>query len=305
MTDFKQLVDDFMANEFSNSPVTASYLGLTDYDGQLDDLSAEAFLRRDAEAAEWLARFEAVDEAGLDLDEGIDRELAISTLRGRLIHADWQVWKRDPVTYSGPILNGLFYLFLNRLRPTADLVDAAVARLEQVPAALGPRPSEPRSDARPQADRRARRGFGARRGGLRARDARRRGRDGLTRASACAQSGATAGEAFDEYVAHLEHLAQQATGEWRYGEERYSRQLREREVIDLDARSLRDMGQAEYDRLDAEMSALAMKRTRHGRLEGRPRRGERGPPADRGGDAPGVRRLDRSARGRSSPRRAW
>ena len=62
--------------------------------------------------------------------------VAIATLRGRTIATDWQVWKRDPTIYSGPILNGLFYLFLNRLRPTADLVDAAVARLEQVPRAL-------------------------------------------------------------------------------------------------------------------------------------------------------------------------
>ena len=54
-------------------------------------------------------------------------------LRGRLIVAEWQGWKRDPLTYSGPALNGVFLLFLHRLRPDEDLVDAAVSRLAQVP----------------------------------------------------------------------------------------------------------------------------------------------------------------------------
>jgi len=135
MAHLAALVNDFLANEFDISPVNASGLGLTEYDERLDDMSADAFHRRDADAAEWLKRFESA--AGeLSADDEIDRQLAISALRGRLIGADWEVWRRDPTTYSGPVLNGLFGLFLNRLRPTADLVDAAVARLEQVPRAL-------------------------------------------------------------------------------------------------------------------------------------------------------------------------
>jgi len=71
-------------------------------------------------------------------------------------------------------------------------------------------------------------------------------------------AGQAAGDAFDEYVAFLEDLLPKARGEWSYGEERYSSQLRERERLDFDARSLRDHGQREYDRLDAEMQALAL-----------------------------------------------
>ena len=69
-------------------------------------------------------------------------------------------------------------------------------------------------------------------------------------------AGAIAGDAFDEYVAYLEGLLPQCEGTWVYGEERYSRQLQEREALNFDARSLREMGQAEYERLDAEMRAL-------------------------------------------------
>jgi uncharacterized protein (DUF885 family) len=66
-----------------------------------------------------------------------------------------------------------------------------------------------------------------------------------------------AAAALDTWAAFLADLAGRATGDWRLGEERYSRILREREVLDDDARSLRERGSAEYDRLDAEMRDLA------------------------------------------------
>ena len=256
MADFAALVDDFLTNEFETSPVSASYLGLTQYDERLDDLSAEAFRKRDADAAEWLSKFE---NAGPDLsfDDEIDRELAISTLKGRLIGADWQVWRRDPTTYSGTILNSLFNLFLNRLLPAEDLVDAAVARLEQVPRAL----EQARANLDPElaAPLIVERGAGsARAGGQYVRSMLVDEGETHSQRDRLRAAGAIAGDAFDEYVAFLEGLLAQAKGTWVYGEERYSRQLREREALNFDARSLREMGQAEYDRLDAEMKQLCL-----------------------------------------------
>ena len=251
---FGQLVDDFLENEYETSPATASYLGLTQYDEQLDDMSADSYRQRDVDAANFLKRFEATD-ADLDDNEEIDRQLAISTLRGRLISADWEVWKRDPTTYSGPILNGLFYLFLNRLRPAEDLVDAAVARLEQVPRAL--EQARGSLDPRLAAPLIVERGIGsARAGGQYVRTMLADEAETDSQRDRLRTAGQIAGEAFDEYVSYLEGLLPQCQGTWVYGEERYSRQLQEREALNFDARSLREMGQAEYDRLDQEMQAL-------------------------------------------------
>lgn len=254
MADLGPLVDDFLANEWDASPVTASYLGLTQYDEKLDDMSADSFRRRDADAAEWLKRFES---AGGDLSESdeIDRQLAISAMRGRVIGADWEVWKRDPTTYSGTILNSLFYLFLNRLRPGADLVDAAVARLEQAPRAL--EQAKANLDPALAAPLIVERAIGsARAGGQYVRSMLIDEGETDSQRDALRAAGAIAGDAFDEFVAFLEGMLPQCRGTWVYGEERYSRQLREREALDHDARSLRDVGQAEYDRLDAEMKEL-------------------------------------------------
>jgi len=132
MTQLAAALDDLLASDFAASPVMASQVGRTEFDERLDDVSADAFAARDATAAALLARLDAVADEGLGADEAIDRDLARSVLRGRLILAPFAQWRRDPVTYSGPITSGLFTLFLHRLRPEADLVDAAVARLEHV-----------------------------------------------------------------------------------------------------------------------------------------------------------------------------
>ena len=256
MPDFEKLVDDFLANEFELSPVTATALGKTEYDALLDDLSAAAWHRRASDAEEWLGRFEGAADHSLGADDEIDRQLGIAISRGRIIHADWYAWKRDPTVYSGPILNGLFYLFLNRLRPNADLVDAAVSRLEQAPEAIAH--GRANLDAKLAHPLIVGRGMASVRAGARyVRDMLASEADTDSDRDRLRVAGATAGDALDEFASFLEGFVNEASGEWAYSEERYSRQLRERERLDYDARSLRDLGKAEYDRLDAEMTELA------------------------------------------------
>lgn len=252
------LIDEMLEEEFELSPVTASALGLTDYDAGMDDVSAEGFEERDRDAADFLARFVALDDAGLTADERIDRDLAIATLQGRLVMAEWRGWQRDPLTYSGPAINGVFLLFLHRLRDEQDLVDATVSRLAQVPgvfasgrANLDPALSHPIL---------VERGIGS------ARAAARYLREHLANEVRDVElgerlrfAGARAAESFEDWARFLEGFRGTAHGTWIFGEERYSRILVEREALGMDARELRERGQAELDRLDAEMSALALR----------------------------------------------
>ena len=258
MSQFAALVDEFLAEEFETSPVSASALGLTEYDNRLDDLSAETFEKRDADAEKWLARFAEVADAELDDDEQIDRDLAISVLRGRTILADWKSWRRDPMTYSNPPINGIFTLFLHRLRPEPELVEATIARLNEVPRAIeqGKANLDP-TLAHPLIVERA---LGSARGAARyARDliAAEVTDPGLR--GDVERAGAAAAEALEDWATHLEGVKDNASGSWVFGEERYTRSLRERESLAMDARELREMGRAEYDRLDAEMQELAQR----------------------------------------------
>ena len=136
MTDFAALVHDFLEEQHREHPVRASSLGLTEYDDRLDDLTAGAFERRAAARHSWLTRFAGVDPADLDFDQQIDRDLLIAGLHDEEIYDEWGIWQRSADTYLNPGMEGIFSLFLHRLRPDAELARAATARLRQIPANL-------------------------------------------------------------------------------------------------------------------------------------------------------------------------
>lgn len=253
---FTDLAESFLADEFERYPTRASGLGVQAYDGRLDDVSASAWQARDDAAADWLDRFRAVPDEGLTFDERIDRDLVISAMRGRTILAGWQNWRRDPTVSAQLALDGIFKLLLHRLRPEPELGAAIIARLEAISGAL--------DDAWANLDPALAHPLIVGRGAASARGGIRYLRDLLPQEFADAEwrarvraAAEPAAVAFEQWTARLDDLAKRATGTWQLGEERYSRLLREREVLADDARSLRDRGRAEYDRLDAEMRAMA------------------------------------------------
>src|SRR5438445_10462547 len=130
---FASLVETFLKEEYDDSPTLASSLGLTEYDERLDDTSAARFRHRIERDDAWLDQFRGVGEADLSQDERIDRELLVSVLRGRQLTQQLEFWRRQPATYLNPGLNGVFALFLHRLRPEKELAEAARSRLSQVP----------------------------------------------------------------------------------------------------------------------------------------------------------------------------
>jgi uncharacterized protein (DUF885 family) len=224
---------------------------------ELLERAREALQRaRDAAAAELLTTLDAIGDEGLTTDETIDRDLARAVLRGRTILAPFEAWRRDPMTYSAPITSGVFVLFLHRLRGEADLVDAAVSRLEAVPDVVDAGIAN--LDAALAHPLIVERGRNAARGGVRyLRDLAWQEVEDEAARERLRAAGGTAATHLERYVAHLDGLVESAHGTWQLGEERYSRILREREVLPDDARQLRERGQREFDRLDAEMRALA------------------------------------------------
>jgi uncharacterized protein (DUF885 family) len=66
---------------------------------------------------------------------------------------------------------------------------------------------------------------------------------------ALADAGADAARAFEDFGRFLETLRAEAKGDWAIGEERYSRLLREKEMLPFDARALRERGRLAWDGL--------------------------------------------------------
>jgi len=136
VTELQDLLRELVDRDLENSPVRATQLGVPGHDDRLGDYSEKALEAQETWERDLLARFEAVDSSALTADESIDLDLAISELRGRAIVHDWPDWRRSPDGYLGECLYGAFMLFLHRLRPDAELVDACVDRLAQIPAVL-------------------------------------------------------------------------------------------------------------------------------------------------------------------------
>jgi uncharacterized protein (DUF885 family) len=247
-----RLVDEYLAWQWQANPVLATALGVDGYDHLLPDLSADGYARRAREEDAWVERFRAMPDDGLNPDERIDRDLALSTLRGAQVERDWAVWRRNPDQYSGPLLNGVFVMFLHRSHPDEHLAAAAEARLRQVPDVL--------AEARRNLDPDLASPFlvGRARGQVHA---------GITYArdlvpgevaderlrSRLADAGEVAATAFEEFAAFLDELQDRAIGPYAIGEETYSALLREREGLGYGARELRERGEAAYEELAADM----------------------------------------------------
>jgi uncharacterized protein (DUF885 family) len=256
MTTFGDLVDEFLDVEFAESPVRASALGLTDYDERLDDLSEAAFDRRRASDSDWLRRFTAVPDDGLSADEVIDRDLALSILRGRHVMEDFEMWRRQPDTYLNPGMTGIFTLFLHELRPVAELVDAAIERMRQIPDNLDAGVRNLRAEHVPAIflDRAANQ---ARAGARYVAEILPGQVEDEDLSARLAEAGEATATAYEEYIAFLEEMRPRAHGEWAIGEDRYSTLLRDKELLGFDAVELRERGRAAYDELAEELTRCA------------------------------------------------
>jgi uncharacterized protein (DUF885 family) len=261
VSSFSDLAAEFLAEYHAEHPVQASALGLAAYDDLLDDLSADAFERRRNSDAAWLDRFRSVDAASLTFDEAIDRDLVVASLTERQIYDEWESWRRNPDAYMNPGLEGVFILFLHRLRPEAELVRSAVKRLEGIPTQLEAGKANLRPDLVPalllkRAVNQARAGAHYTRELLVA------GVEASNR-PALEGAGAQAADALDAYAAFLEEMEPNATGDWAFSEARYDAVLNDAELLGTTARELRERARAEIDTLTAEMRATARQISGH------------------------------------------
>lgn len=253
---FASLVKDYLDERYDESPTWASMLGLTAYDERSEDLSAEAFRRRDAAVLDWTRRFAAVRDESIDQDERIDRDVILASLRGHELTQPLLEWRRQPNTYLNPSLGGVFTLFLHRLRPERDLADAARARLHAVTKhvadgkanldlALAPRVYVDRAIGQAKAAARYARELVP--GEVKDPSLRQK----------VAEAGAVAAGAYEDFTAFLESNKARAAGDYAIGEELYTALLREKELLPFGARELQARGREQYELLANEANKIA------------------------------------------------
>ncbi len=279
---FDRDVAQFLHEYFEAEPVGATFYGLTDWDAQLPDFTADGFARREAAAWRWLEHFSATSPgsgpgpgpgsadataataataatgptAALTHDQRVDLALLLAHLGQLTATADFTHWRRYPTTY---LENGVFELFVHGTRDEAAATAAAVERVRQVPAALaaGRENLDPalvdaelvRQWALPNTAAQA----AFMREGLDAFVEEPAHREALR------QAGVEAAEAYEEFAVYLADLATKATGNFAYGGDNYDAVLRVGEGFGFDVHTLREMGREQVASLDAQMGLLAEK----------------------------------------------
>jgi len=252
------VLSQWMQEELRREPTRATSLGLDGYDHLLGDFSEGRWVGRAQDDRRTAGALAALPLAELPVDEQVDVTLVLAELAGRQVLDGWEGWRREPAWYVDPCLGGIHSLWLHRLHPDAELADASLARLAEIPDVV--------AHARANLSRELMPALFARRGAARAAAGARYLRDQLPGESDDAQLSAriaeaavAPAEALADLAAYLADAEAGCRGDWALGEERYSALLGERELLgpDLDAAGLHAQGQHLYRELSAEMDQVA------------------------------------------------
>jgi uncharacterized protein DUF885 len=129
------LVDEYFDQAyFKYQPTAGTSAGLHQYDSQLEDYS-RAGVDKEIEALHrFESRFAGVDLKGLDEVQAADREILLSSIRGRLLTLETiRPWEKQPDTYSGGVTNSVYVIMIRKFAPVHERLKSAVAREKQIP----------------------------------------------------------------------------------------------------------------------------------------------------------------------------
>ena len=133
---FWVLVESHFRHILKEHPVFATYMGIHDLDGALDNGTREAVEQEIADAHRLQSDIEAIDPAGLSESVRIERELALHNVRRELFDAEvHRVWERRS-TAMDAVGDALFAPFARDYAPLAERLASLTSRIEGVPAAL-------------------------------------------------------------------------------------------------------------------------------------------------------------------------
>jgi hypothetical protein len=135
---FDAWLDDFFSAYYHRRPVNATFIGIHQYDHALPDYSPAGVDETMAEMQGLLDRLHSLPDEPLSPAERIDRRLAEGFLKIQLWEFQSEHFQRaNPSTYTGEAIFGLIALFLTDFAPLAERLEAAIERLQAIPAFLG------------------------------------------------------------------------------------------------------------------------------------------------------------------------
>lgn len=135
---FQALAEGWMREGMRLSPVYATAIGEHRWDGELDDVSAQARAAGLKLSRDTLAALERIDHAQLSRANQVDAAILANQLKGDIWSTETlQAWAWDPLTYAGLAGSALNNLVARDYAPLAQRLGSAASRMEKLPRLLG------------------------------------------------------------------------------------------------------------------------------------------------------------------------
>ncbi len=241
------------------NPVAATQLGEHRWDDRLSDSTLEALQSQHQELLEMLEEFAGMDTEGFRLEAEIDHELMVRILHSfRRGFEKVESHRRNPSTYVGEVMGGVFMLILKDFAPLPERLHSALGRAHEVPRLL----NEGKANLIPEkvppvwvevAIEQARQAPALFTGLLPALAA----QAAPELKEDVAEAGQRAAEAIQDYTEFLENeVLPQAEGDFAAGEELFNEKLREEHLVDYDAEELLEIGWEQFRQTQAQLEAL-------------------------------------------------
>jgi hypothetical protein len=134
---FDSIVYDYFDFTLRRNPTWATDLGEHAWDGELEDVSAQAFEATTYKNKEFLSRLDQIDAEQLDSVSKLDLPLLKSHLQGELLESEQiQLWRRNPDKYSTLASQSVFTLMKRDFAPLRQRLESCIAREKRIPGML-------------------------------------------------------------------------------------------------------------------------------------------------------------------------
>lgn len=134
---FSELVDRFMDWYFMTSPVSATYNGAHQYDGELEDFSSGVILAKGESLRFFLQELNTIDTTQLSFDNKMDYKILGDEIEGRLFRLEvLKPWEKSPLMYNYIVGGGIHSLISRDFAPLEQRLDNALSRLRKIPRLL-------------------------------------------------------------------------------------------------------------------------------------------------------------------------
>jgi uncharacterized protein (DUF885 family) len=131
---YEAIAKTYFYDGFAASPVTATAVGVHQYDAKLDDESSATIAAGIARDRATLAQLQGIDPSTLSTDVALDRAMLINAIKDNLLLTETlQQWKHDPDIYTGTASGAVYGLIERDFAPLPTRMRAVIAREEQFP----------------------------------------------------------------------------------------------------------------------------------------------------------------------------